>query len=60
MAARRDVMRRSKVHEGIGGRKIIAIRLRMRCAPFHLILGHEDGALLGKERYEFRALKLGV
>src|SRR5207245_7230953 len=37
-------MRRSKVHEGIGGRKIIAIRLRMRCAPFHLILGHEDGA----------------
>ena len=52
VAAGGDVMGFGEVHEEIGLGEIEAVLFGMSGAPFHLVFGDQDGALVEEERGE--------
>jgi len=55
-----DVMGFGEVHEEIGLGEVEAILLGMRGAPFHLVFGDQDRALVEEERGEVGPFELRV
>ena len=60
VAAYGSVVGLGKIHEAIRSREIKPVLLRMRGSPLHLILGHQDRALLAKQRAKIGALELRI
>ncbi|MGC1615347.1 MAG: hypothetical protein WA736_11730, partial [Candidatus Acidiferrum sp.] len=60
VAAGEEAMGFGEVHEEIGLGEIETVLCGMRGAPFHLVFGDEDGALVEEKSGEFGAMELGV
>ncbi len=60
VAAGGDALGCGEVHEEIGLCEIEAVLFGVRAAPFHLVFGDQDGALVEEEWREVGAAELGV